>query len=282
MIRKFSLTDKTVLLSLCLIFAPFGGCSYFQKSEVVEVPQEKNIDNYQVLVKESRAEANRLRSELATMKIAAARQNADLQLTQGSRSQLRHQEEKLVSDIKKLKTDISKLEEERDELRHQNVQLQARSEALPDMRQLVMDIKALQTSVYQMVTKMGTLSTDILKIKQDMVQNAKRRPTHTVELTALPATGPRDSSPNRAKITVEWSDTLWEIAQAHGISVQELKEVNGLVSDSIFVDQQLEVPLPPSQPSELNTRAALATKRGEKKSKYVTTNEGAQNAKEGP
>jgi len=282
MMRDFPFTDKTVFLSLFLIFAPFGGCAYFQKSEVVEVPQEKNIDNYQVLVKESRAEADRLRSELAAMKIAAAKQNADLQFTQGGRGNLRGREEALTSEVQKLKADVLKLQEERDQLRHQNVQLQARSEALPGMRQLVMDIKALQTSVHQLVTNMETLSTDIVKIKQDRVQNEKRLPTQTIELTALPATTPSDSSPNRAKITVEWGDTLWKIAQAHGISVQELKEVNGLVTDSIFVDQQLEVALPQSQPSELDTQAALAKKNGEKKSKDVTNNEGAQNAKEGP
>ena len=284
MMRDFPFTDKTVFLSLFLIFAPFGGCAYFQKSEEVEIeiPQEKNIDNYDVLVKESRAEADRLRSELATMKITAAKHGGDLQFTQDARGNLRGREEALTSEVQKLKSDVLKLQEERDQLRHQNVQLQARSAALPGMRQLVMDIKALQTSVHQLVTNMETLSTDIVKIKQDRVQNEKRLPTQTVELTALPATGPSDSSPNRAQITVEWGDTLWDIAQAHGISVQELKEVNGLVSDSIFVDQQLEVPLPQSQPSELDTQAALATKMGEKKSKDVTNNEGAQNAKEGP
>jgi LysM repeat protein len=284
MMRDFLFTDKIVFLSLFLIFAPFGGCAYFQKSEEVkiEIPQENNIDNYEILVKESRAEADRLRSELATMKIAAAKNTGDLQFTQGARSNPRNQEEELASEIQNLKADILKLEEERDQLRHQNVQLQARSEALPGMRQLVMDIKALQTSVHQLVTKMETLSIEIIKIKQDSLQNEKRHSTQPPKLTALPATSPSDSSPDHTKITVEWGDTLWEIAHAHGISVKELKEMNGLITDSISVDQQLEVPLPHPQPSELDTQAAMATKKSEKESNDVTDNEGAQNAKEGP
>jgi len=304
MIRQFPFTDKSVVLSLFLIFAPFSGCAYFQKSEEVEIeiPQEKKIDNYGVLVRESRAEANRLRSELATIKIAAAKNNGNFRPTQGARSNLRHQEEELNSKIEKLKADNSKLQEERDQLRHQNVQLKARSEALPGMRQLVMDIKALQTSVHQLVTKMETLSTDITQVRQDMALQEIPLQTAPPTVTARPVIEPPESVPERTPIpdsspdrniipgsvpdrtiiTVEWGDTLWDIAQAHNMSVKELKAMNGLVSDSIFVDQQLEVVLPRSGPSKPEPPAALAAQKGEKQSNEVTDNEGAPKAHEGP
>lgn len=294
MMRNSPFTDQTVFLSLFLIFAPFGGCAYFQKSEEVEIeiPQEKKNDHYDVLVRESRAEADRLRSELATIKIAAAKHNGNLQPTQGSRSNLRNQEEKLDPEVQTLKADILKLQEERDQLRHQNIQLQARSEALPGMRQLVMDIKALQTSVHQLVTKMETLSTDIIQVRQDMALQEQTLQAAPPKLTARPVVEPADSAPERITIpdsatdrtiiTVEWGDTLWDIAQVHNMSVKELKEMNGLVADSIFVDQQLEVPLPQTRPSKLDPKAALAAKKGQKKSNNVTDHEGASQAKEGP
>jgi LysM repeat protein len=299
MMRNSPFTNQTVFLSLFLIFAPFGGCAYFQKSEEIEVeiPQEKKVDNYDLLVRESRAEADRLRSELATIKIAAAKNNGNLRVTQGARGNLRNQEEEVASEVQKLKANVVKLEEERDQLRHQNVQLQARSEALPGMRQLVMDIKALQTSVHQLVTKMETLSTDIIQVRQDMALQEKTLQAAPPKLTARPVIEPPDSvpertpipdssphrhiipgsAPDRTIITVEWGDTLWDIARSHDMSVKELKEMNDLGSDSIFVDQQLEVLLPRSRPSEPDPPAALAAQKGEKQSK-----EGAQKANEGP
>ena len=150
------------------------------------------------------------------------------------------------------------MQEERDQLRHQNVQLQARSEALPGMRQLVMDIKALQTSVHQLVQKMETLSGEILQVKQDMAIQEHTLQTVPPKLTKLPKTEPREAPHERATITVEYGDTLWDIARTHDISVEKLKEMNGLVSDSIFEGQQLEVPLSQSRPSERSPQAELA------------------------
>ncbi len=284
MMRQLPFTGRTLLFSLLLLFAPFSGCAFFQKTDEVEVeiPQEKNMENYEVLVKESRAEAERLRSELATIKIAAAKNNGIFKPTQGATYNPSAQEEKFASEIQKLQAENLKLGEERDQLRHQNVQLQARSEALPGMRQLVMDIKALQTAVHQLVQKMETLSADIVQVKQEMALKEQTLQAIPPKLTKLPTLDPSEDSPERATITVEYGDTLWEIARTHGISVKKLKEMNGLVTDSIFVDQQLEVPFPQSGPSEPDPEAALAAKNRKKKSNDVTANEGAPNVKEGP
>ena len=289
MMRHVHSTDKPALLSLCLVIAALDGCALMSKldlksepeAEMVAMPQETYADNYEVLVKESRAEAERLRSELAAMKIAAAKQNADLQFSQGTSSSFLNREEELASEVHRLKGDVSKLEAERDQLRRQNVQLQAHSAALPGMRQLVMDIKALQTSVHQLVTKMETLSQDIIKIKEDRLQNENGLETRP-SLTKLPVSRPSALSAGRTTITVVHGDTLWGIARAHGISVHQLKEINGLQTDVITVDQQLEVPIPQPRPAELETQASLATIKGKKQSGEATIQEEVQNAKEGP
>ncbi len=286
MMQNFSFTDKTMLLSLLLIFAASGGCALFQEPEDVEIkiPQENNNINYEVLVKESRAEADRLRSELATMRIAAAKQNGNFQFSENEKNNLRLRdlETELASEVQTLKANNLKLQEERDQLRHQNVQLQARSEALPGMRQLVMDIKALQTSVHQLVQKMETLSGEILQVKQDMAIQEHTLQTVPPKLTKLPKIEPPKAPHERTTITVEYGDTLWDIARTHDISVETLKTMNGLGSDSIFEGQQLEVPLSQSRPSERSPQAELAAKKGEQKSNGVTDHEEAPNAQEGP
>jgi LysM repeat protein len=280
---------KSVFLNLLLILVPLGGCAFFQDSPKIEpaIPQEKEwAGKYEILVKESRAEADRLRSELATIKIAAAKNNGKLQLTPGATSVQTEKEVALTSEVQKLKTDILKLQEERDQLRNQNVQLQARSEALPGMRQLVMDIKALQTSVYQLVTKMEILSSDIIQVKNDMAIQEHVLQTVPHKITKRTKTEPREVGdelvPEHASIIVEYGDTLWDIARAHGISVNELKEINDLESDAIYEDQQLLVPRPHSPPSESPTQPAFAATNSNEKSNEVNDHKGAPNAQEAP
>ena len=41
---------------------------------------------------------------------------------------------------------------------------------------------------------------------------------------------------------VRSGDSLWEIAQRHGVTVEELRSMNGLRSSTIFAGQTLRVP----------------------------------------
>ena len=286
MMRIFPLKLKTVFVSLSLVMAAFGGCSQTPKSDFIDVPEEdffiKDLSNYEVLLKESREESDRLRSELAAMRIASAKQNANLQFYQGTRGNPREKEAARDSEIQEIKAHVSKLQGERDQLRRQNIELQNRSAALPEMRQLVMDIKALQTSVHQMVMGMRTLSADIVKIKYDMVQNKKRLRAQRNQRTARHAAPPARSSRKLAKITVEQGDTLYSIARAHGISIAKLKQINRLKTDTISVDQQLIVPMPPTSPSHPQAQPALAKHKTKRKPKVLKNSEGANTAQEGP
>jgi LysM repeat protein len=58
--------------------------------------------------------------------------------------------------------------------------------------------------------------------------------------TAAPAV--RGTEPAAGMYVVKRGDTLTRIAQQHGITVEALKEMNGLVTDRIIIDQQLRVP----------------------------------------
>jgi LysM repeat protein len=43
---------------------------------------------------------------------------------------------------------------------------------------------------------------------------------------------------------VQQGDTLYSIARTHGVSVDAIKQANGLTSDEIYIGQQLIIPAP--------------------------------------
>ena len=74
--------------SILMVVTALAGCGHSAASDMVQPPDLKSTDHYQVLIREARAEADMLRSELAALKIATAKQNAELQSAQRSRTSL--------------------------------------------------------------------------------------------------------------------------------------------------------------------------------------------------
>lgn len=72
------------------------------------------------------------------------------------------------------------------------------------------------------------------------------------EATGKPPAPDKPSKPTTSKptggYTVKKGDTLWGISQKHGLSVNELKQMNGLTSDLLSVGQTLKVAGSPSNP----------------------------------
>ena len=286
MMNYFRFPHKTQVFGFLIFLTSLGGCTHVPATDIAQPPDIKSTDHYQVLIQEARAEADMLRSELASIKIAMAKQNAELKSSQGTKISLRHREEELNSELQQVKLNVLNMQSERDQLRRQNSELQARASSVPELRQLVLDIRALQTSVQQMVNSMQTLSTDITKIKQDMLKNQQRLRKPSPKLTALP---PRPRSGSRGRngiVTVSPGDTLWRISWAHGISVKKLKEMNGLATNDIVVGQKLKVPVSKSSAPKKNptpdTQVSLDKGKVSEKSKGVKASEGSTNIKEAP
>ena len=287
MMHDFPYTLKTPWFVLLILLNALWGCSHTPTPDVAQAAQKPPVDHYEVLLRESRAEADRLRSELATIKIATAKQSANLLSVQSARTALRKREDELASENQQVKAHISSLEAERDTLRRQNSELQARSASVPELRQLVLDIRALQTSVQQMVNNMQTLSTDITHIKQDMLNNQKRFGKNTPKLTTLSGPLVLPIPPNNTEwVTVAPGDTLWRISQAYGLSVKSLKAMNDLQSDFIIVGQQLRVSALNSPQSvgvpTPDAQAALDRKTAKGQSKILPTREGSIDPNEEP
>lgn len=98
----------------------------------------------------------------------------------------------------------------------------------------------------QELKKLNNLSTDILQLGQQLLVYTNTKPI----------------SPTNTYI-VQKGDTLYSIASIYGISVQELKGLNNLTSNTLYIGEQLLVPsidvsppeeqLPPSQDYQIYT-----------------------------
>lgn len=82
---------------------------------------------------------------------------------------------------------------------------------------------------------LNNLTTDQLQIGQILKLKAP------VEVPAPQPEQPTTQQTDGATYTVKAGDTLWKIANMYNISVKELKEWNGLSSDTVYVGQVLKV-----------------------------------------
>ena len=53
----------------------------------------------------------------------------------------------------------------------------------------------------------------------------------------------KNSTPSGITHIVQAGDTLWGISQKYGVTIEQIKEANGLISDTIYVGQKLIIPI---------------------------------------
>jgi N-acetylmuramoyl-L-alanine amidase len=53
----------------------------------------------------------------------------------------------------------------------------------------------------------------------------------------------KNSTPSGITHIVQAGDTLWGISQKYGVTIEQIKEANGLTSDTIYVGQKLIIPI---------------------------------------
>ncbi|WP_447971414.1 LysM peptidoglycan-binding domain-containing protein [Nitrospira sp. M1] len=234
------------------------GCTHTPAAvpEEVHVPQPAPVQ--EVLIHEAREEASLLRSELAMIKIATAKQQAELQSALNQLNTLKEREEAFSANMQSIKENLLAAENERDQLHQEKIELQAQSAALPDLQQLIAEVQTVQTSVYEMMANMETLMTEVVQIKHDMKQTQSQSQRGTPNLTAFSMTTSSNPRTNFDTWTVSAGDTLWHIAQQHGISVDDLMDMNALQSDVIVEGQALKIPqLAAHQPDQEQQEADM-------------------------
>ena len=198
---------------------------------------------HDVLVREARAESDSLRSELAAVKISAAKQQAQLRAALERAESLQAREEALASTMQQVRASLLSTETERDHLRQTNATLQAQSTSLPGLQQLQTDVQIIQDSIHHMASNMERLMSEVIHIKEDMSQSRRKKQNRTASLTAFSMTTPTPSSTQTEPWVVKPGDTLWHISNQHHLSVNALMELNQLQSDLIVEGQTLQVPV---------------------------------------
>ncbi|MGB0910184.1 MAG: LysM peptidoglycan-binding domain-containing protein [Nitrospirales bacterium] len=233
-------------LFIIILFCIAGtiGCVHHPAtaSEAVEAPPPAQSQQ-DVLVREARAEADSLRSELAAVKISAAKQQAQLSAARERAESLQAREEALASSMQHVKASLLSTETERDQLRQTNATLQAQSASLPGLQQLQSDVQNIQDSMHHMASNMERLMDEVILIKEDMSQSRRKQQSRTASLTAFSMTTPTPSNTQTQPWVVKPGDTLWHISNHHHVSVNALMELNQLPSDLIVEGQTLQVPV---------------------------------------
>ncbi len=250
--RHVSFIHQQIFVLLCAMLLTIG-CTHnpaTASEDIVGMPPAESQD---VLIREARREADSLRSELAAVKISAAKQQAQLRTAIDRAKNLQAREESLASSMQEVQASLIAIESERDRLRQENVTLQAQSASLPGIQQLQANVQMIQDSVHHISATMESLMSEVVHIKQDMRKSRHKANSRPANLTAFSMTTPSPALTNADTWLVKSGDTLWRISNERDVSIDELMELNQLDSNLIVEGQTLRIPGIASQATDTPT-----------------------------
>ena len=194
-----------------------------------------------ILVTEALAEAEDLRTAMAAERIKAAKQTAKLRTAQNQVSALRNREIEHVATIANLEKELSTVATERNKLQDEVTQLRAQNASVPQLLEMVTQVRILETSLEGIVSSIDALAKETARLKGEVKKQQ-----------AMAARAQKSGAPGLAEraahaeatdsIVVKRGDSLWGLAHRHATTVAELKTLNHLESDVIFVGQVLKIP----------------------------------------
>ena len=236
-----SMNTSSILIyaSLAILALFAGGCAGTQ--DVAQAQQlSENCLRADALVRESRAEQAALRSEMAATRIAAAKREAEFhelrleiqELRAAGASRPRTQAE-LSPGGNALQAELNDLRKERARLMEENADLQVRaSKGSPRPEPEIVASSGneeVQERVAELEASVMALTTQLQDMKG--TQDGSD-PTAALEVPVS----------DFWVITVKRGDTLAKLAQAHGVTVEQIQAANGLSGDLILVGQPLRIP----------------------------------------
>ena len=83
------------------------------------------------------------------------------------------------------------------------------------------------------------LSGDLIHPNQKLIVKLGSNATEKKPVTNTQVS--TNTSTNQKTHTVKSGDSLWALAQTYGVSIQQLKTLNALKSDTIYIGQALKV-----------------------------------------
>ncbi|TLY43629.1 MAG: LysM peptidoglycan-binding domain-containing protein [Nitrospirae bacterium] len=268
------------LLGLSLLL---WGCAAEPTIRMESDAARRRVD---LVVRDAQAEVSTLRQEVAAARIAAAKKEAELPELHRQVAELQRAAEAKQGELAALRADRDRLLQTKNGLEQQVAELQRTAEAKQgelaalradrdrllqtktDMEQQVAESPApyqslaevaeTKTKLKELEASQAVLTAELAQIKGDLARArgkaggragkpAAARPmpeASTKPAAAAEALTPSDRRPVR--IAVERGDSLDLIARLYGVSVADLKAINGLRNDLILVGQELVIPRPPS------------------------------------
>jgi LysM repeat protein len=228
-----------------------------------------------LLLQEARNEAEHLRAEVASLKILAAKQSGELQLLQNRSQSVHQREQDQGQQLQQIRAQLFAAQEEGDRLRQRNADLEGQIQGVADISPLLEEIQALQASFQHIKDNLQHLTTDVTLIKQKMqIAPRKAEPRHTKATGTHPGGGfPESHSPDATgHIVIRKGDTLWQLANQYHVTINQLKDWNGLQSDVIRAGLRFRVTDTP-QPAHSESQPELTTSASPQKPQTSVTHE---------
>ena len=247
------------------------------------------------LVSETRANTEALRAEMASTRIAAAKQEAELKELRQEVAERRQMVDARQAELNVVKTERDRLLQAKTDL---HTQLQTQTAEVSRLRATAGQIEMARAKVAELEAQLTSRMTELSQVKTDLAQQAalvkqlekptkvasesKQRaplksntaraaplapdklaskpaspePTSTAQgETPQPAGEPnvriadsrRTQGPG-ASVLIMPGNSLYQIAIRHGVTVEQLRQANGLTGDQIESGQQLVIPTSKSAP----------------------------------
>lgn len=248
-----------------------GGGLTSKPSEVEAARQHLNT-----MLREVRAQEAALREEMARTRIAAAKQEADLKTLRAQIAELRQTLESRQAELRAVRTERDRLQQVKAEHETQLAELGRLRLTAAEAAAAQAKVRDLEAALATRTAEMEQLRKELgvrqarnqgkaaqaAKAKKPATEPAPpavapKAPPKTAALppvqpaevaAATPAEPPfqianaRSVQTGMTRVTVQAGDTLWGLAHQHGLSVDALKQANGLDGDVIVPGQELLIP----------------------------------------
>lgn len=234
-----------------------------------------------VALQEARREAAALRSELAAARIQMARQEAELADLRQAEAEARRSTDGVGHQTEGLRRELDALKTERIQSLKRTQELEAQVATIPLLKQSAEAARAAESSLQSrmgtLTATVETLTKNLEQVKSELtaVHDTVAAQREQMEHLSRTAAASKRSHPDSAskgsatsghpapaasaravmpiveagsgglpvqQVTVEPGASLWMMAQRYHVTVQQLKDLNGLTSDRLVPGQVLLIP----------------------------------------
>lgn len=287
-IRRLPLAS--VLVLSCLL----TGCAGKNQPTPADdlAASRKHLDR---LLSETRADTEAMRAEMATTRIAAAKQEAELKELRQEVAERRQMVDARQTENNALKTERDRLLQAKTDL---HTQLQTQTAEVSRLRATANQLEVARAKVAELESQLTARITELSQVKTDLAQQAtlvkqlekpakvaaKSKQRATAKSDSARAAPPAPEKPASKQVSPELTptaqgeaphtagesnvrladsrrmqgpgasvlimpgDSLYQIAIRHGVTVDQLRQANGLVGDQIESGQLLIIPATKSAP----------------------------------